>query len=419
MPLTALLATGDVLDATSCRDEDWERVHRARPRVDLTCRGCDGSMHAKRSRRSLRFFAHDQLREDCPSAGETAEHLWLKTTLAKLVRDAGWRSIIEATPSAEDTGGWRADVLAVGPSGERVALEAQLAPMTTAVGEERTAVYATDGIRALWVTTKNTPWLYEIPGVKVGVTESASGDHGSEPLLVSRGCVQLSRNDDGSVRWLVRTDLDAGRLIDGFLKGRSVAHRIGHLWDTFYAGSQPRYDSHTDAIAVVPTSHVAEIQRRKRLQEAERRRRRAEQERWEAEQAAHAANIRALIDRQERLLPIAIAEIARRKPGARLWLGVPPTEMAGTGEVSINVAAGNERTGQGAVVWTGPDRDNLRLAAVVCPVANLVSEELGLSWRRRRVAVYVADQREGRRVGNALGWSLDSFTIPTSPSGDL
>lgn len=417
MPLTSRLATGDVLDSTTCSDEDWERVHRARPRVELTCRGCEASMHAKRSRRGLRFFAHDQLREDCPSAGETAEHLWLKATIAGFVRDAGWQPIIEATPTTDDVGGWRADVLAVGPAGDRVALEAQLAPMTAAVGEQRTATYAADGIRTLWVTTKNASWLYDIPGVKV-VPETSSDDSESERLIAIRGCVQLDRGADGELHWLIRTDLDAARLVDGFLKGRSVAHRIGHLWDTYLAGSQPRYDSHADAVAIVPSAHVDEIERRRLLRKRERRRRQAEQDRWAAQQEAHAANIRALVDRQQRLLPTAIADVATRRPGARLWLGVPPTELAKTGEISINVAAGNEKTGQGAVVWTGPDRQNLRLAAVVCPVANQVSEDLGQSWKRRRVAVYVADRREGGRVGAALGWPLDAFTIPASAEAE-
>ncbi len=282
MPLTSRLATGEVLDSTTCSDEDWERVHRARPRVELTCRGCDGSMHAKRSRRGLRFFAHDQLREDCPSAGETAEHLLLKATIAGFVRDAGWQPIIEATPTTDDVGGWRADVLAVGPAGDRVALEAQLAPMTTAVGEQRTATYAADGIRTLWFTTKNAPWLYEIPGVKV-VQETSGNDSESERLIATRGCVQLDRGSGGELHWLIRTDLDAARLVDGYLNGRSVAHRIGHLWDTYVAGSQPRYDSHTDAVAIVPSAHVDEIERRRLLRERERRRRQAEQDRWAAQ----------------------------------------------------------------------------------------------------------------------------------------
>jgi len=97
MPLTALVAE-NLLDATSCTDEEWTQVHRTRPSALLTCRGCGGSMHAKKSRRGLRFFAHDQLQEHCPSTGETAEHLWLKAQLAELVRGAGWKPVIEATP---------------------------------------------------------------------------------------------------------------------------------------------------------------------------------------------------------------------------------------------------------------------------------------------------------------------------------
>lgn len=79
-----------------------------------------------------------------------------------------------------------ADVLAIGPRGERVALEAQLVPMTAAGGEERTATYAADAIRTLWVTTKNTSWLYGIPGVKIGPSDHTT-DVEEPALIVSRG----------------------------------------------------------------------------------------------------------------------------------------------------------------------------------------------------------------------------------------
>jgi hypothetical protein len=111
MPLTALVATGDVLDTTSCSSHECEQVYRAR----------------------------------------------------------------EATPDTDDVGGSRADVLAVGPDGKRVALEAQLAPMTAAVGEERTASYAADSFEPCGSPRRNTPWLYEVPGVKIGPVEQTAG----------------------------------------------------------------------------------------------------------------------------------------------------------------------------------------------------------------------------------------------------
>ena len=59
----------------------------------------------------------------------------------------------------------------------------------------------------------------------------------------------------------------------------------------------------------------------------------------------------------------------------------------------------------GSVVWLGPARDNLRLFAVVCPVASRITPGLAASWRRRGVQVYVAEPRERQRVAGALGWA--------------
>lgn len=57
-----------------------------------------------------------------------------------------------------------------------------------------------------------------------------------------------------------------------------------------------------------------------------------------------------------------------------------------------------------------------------CPVANQVSAELGASWKRRRVAVYVADEREASRVSKALDWPTDALVLdgssPTRESRD-
>jgi len=52
-------------------------------------------------------------------------------------------------------------------NGTRVAFEAQLASMTLAEGEERTARYGTDGITTFWVTTGTPPWLWRLPGFRI------------------------------------------------------------------------------------------------------------------------------------------------------------------------------------------------------------------------------------------------------------
>ena len=125
-------------------------------------------MQAKRSKLGLRFFAHDSETVGCPSMGETAAHLNLKSQLAQAARRCGWRAELEAMPKVGDVGGWRADVLATDPlSGTRVAFEVQLAPMTVVEGEERTAKYAADDVATFWVTTSTPWWLWRLPGFRI------------------------------------------------------------------------------------------------------------------------------------------------------------------------------------------------------------------------------------------------------------
>ncbi|MGW8881705.1 competence protein CoiA family protein, partial [Streptomyces mirabilis] len=95
-------------------------------------------MHAKTSERGLRFFAHAPHAPDCEIArqGESEAHHLLKLELANAARQAGAHAELEVR--APD-GSWRADVLASDPAGTwRMALEAQLSPITAADITERT-----------------------------------------------------------------------------------------------------------------------------------------------------------------------------------------------------------------------------------------------------------------------------------------
>jgi len=148
-------------------------------------------MHAKRSRLGNRFFAHDQKPQACDLSGETLQHQELKAMLAAAVRAAGGRALVEAVPAVGDVGGWRADVLAVGPEGNRVAFEVQLASMTVDEGRARTAKYVRDGIQSVWVTIRPAVWLYVLPSIQVAVTEDG--------LIVNEG-VGMWR-DGGWVTW--------------------------------------------------------------------------------------------------------------------------------------------------------------------------------------------------------------------------
>jgi hypothetical protein len=381
MPLTAALGD-ELIDATACSDDAWRALHRARPRPTLTCRACSHPMHAKVSTRGLRFFAHDRERANCPAAGETAEHRELKAELATAIRAAGWIADLEAYPAPTDRGGWRADVLATSPSGDRVALEAQLAAMTADIGAARTALYAADAIRTLWVTTKHAPWLWSIPGVRV--------ERAADRLVATRGC--LRRPEVGG--WEpARVELD--RLVATFLAGRVVPHDVGYFTEHVSWGAKERQLWHKDALALVSVGN-AERDREQRRREAEAwTKRAADQEAWER-------NVKALYARQQKLLPWVVEAAAQT---GTVWVGAPP-RLVSVEPMSAHIddAAGNPKTAMGAAVWTGGVRFELSLFAVICPVAGRITSSLAASWRSRGVRVFVENEREAGNVARALGW---------------
>jgi hypothetical protein len=245
MPLTAHDQYRETLDATDCTDEQWAAIHRVTPRPALTCRACHSGMHAKVSSTGMRFFAHDRRVATCSAAGETPEHRWLKARLAEAVRSVeGWAAVVEAEPIVSDAGGWRADVLATGPGGRRVAFEAQLATMTAEEGRQRSAKYANDDIDTVWVTTKDAPWVYKIAGIKLSEGDGAELESRKQRPVVRRGCAQLE--DDPLDGWRPRVGLDLSRVVSGVLSGRVVPHAVEFLSEVVRVGVGKRHLFHRD-----------------------------------------------------------------------------------------------------------------------------------------------------------------------------
>jgi hypothetical protein len=159
-------------------------------------------MHAKQSRLGLRFFAHDHVSPECSLNGETAQHRYLKGALAEIVRSqSGWEATIEAASGDADQSDWRADVLAVRTTtGRRVAFEVQLAPMTAAVGAERAAQYAADGVESVWLCDLRRPsWLGHIPAIIMNHKRTELLSIPNERLRVAFGVVVWER---GQPEWL-------------------------------------------------------------------------------------------------------------------------------------------------------------------------------------------------------------------------
>lgn len=392
MPLTALTADGRTLDATTAV---WADVYKVRPRAELRCRACGGHMQAKISKRGLRFFAHDRVSPDCPAAGETPEHRALKALLAAVVRNAGWIASIEVYPGADDAGGWRADVLARdADSSRRVALEAQLASMTVDVGRQRSALYAADQMRVLWVTSKDAPWLLALPGIKV--VDDGSGGH-----VVTRG---LARWRDAT--WSLDVEpVPLDRVVAGFLEERAVEQTLRYASEELQRGGRFIHLWHDDAVVVARAPDVAAA----RLYEAQQAARLAESER---EKQKHAENIRALYERQASLLPVAVEDA--RGEGGGVWVGVPPMWAPWERPVDATEAHGNPATAMGSVVWVGHSATEIRLFAVLSPVASRITADLAASWHRRQARIYVAGDDEARRVARALGWPVTALHVVNS-----
>jgi Competence protein CoiA-like family len=201
MPLTCNLTRpssfSQRFDATDAQDSEWQRIYRVRPRPLLTCPECRSRVHAKVSRRGLRFFAHDQAQRGCSLGGETQAHLHLKRLLAQIIRSTpNWSVAIEAGPMEGDTGGWRADVLATGVEGRRMAFEVQLAAMTVADGIERAGVYERDHVEQVWLAPSNPSWALSIPTLAVSGAKPLAETQ-PEDLRVVRGLYR--RNSGGSL----------------------------------------------------------------------------------------------------------------------------------------------------------------------------------------------------------------------------
>jgi competence protein CoiA len=349
-------------------------------------------MHAKQSSTGLRFFAHDSKPANCSTVGETPEHRQLKRALADLVRSLGCTAEIEAAPATGDAGGWRADVLGTSPNGIRVAFEVQLASMTTMEGARRTSRYAADGIGCLWISTRQAPWMTEIPSCHIIQDESLG-------FIADRG---LARFQQG--RWTSAGAVPLRKAVLGMLTGRIVAVPGGY----FLEDSGGRQYSAISSCLLVS---VADAQRARQHDQDARRGRDAA----ERDEARHTANLQELVARQSRVLQHALQTlVATGIQTSEVRLGIPSRPWNGSIPADWRVAVGNEKTAQGAAIWI--DRGGVvELWAVICPVAGQASERLGNSWRRRGVKVFVETQKEAARVDRALAWSMSTI-LQSSPA---
>ena len=303
VPLTALRDL-ELVDATVIDDAGWSSIHRARPPVTLTCRGCGGALTARVSKYQTRHFYHRTRVDDCPSIGESADHLRLKALTARSILRAGARAVIEASPRIDDEGGWRADVLAEHSSGRRVAFEVQLAAMTVAEGQERTDRYQRDGIATCWVTLRRSSWFGRIPGIRV--------DTGDSIAYVTSGLIRWIQTQGC---WYLVTDLVSLDRVVALIVGGEATPRPLERW-IIDAREEWGVDWSARSVAWARLDDQAAADLR---EASDREREERERLRWEREQLRREradeqlrANTELHHERLRRTLPVAVSEAQRQ-----------------------------------------------------------------------------------------------------------
>ncbi|MEV7123774.1 competence protein CoiA family protein [Kitasatospora griseola] len=281
----------------------WETVWKARPAAPLTCPECLHPVHAKISYSGLRFFAHAPRPPHCEIAlqGESEAHHLLKLELAGAARDAGAHAELEVR-SAD--GSWRADVLAADPAGTwRMALEAQLSPITADHITARTERMLANDVTSCWFSDRpRPPWLGTVPSLRLAATDAG--------LVVAEGLVKFTGGSWSAVPQVPVTDF-----LRWAFTGRVEQHtprcpldypqrQLARVW------TAPSYVAAED-------THLVEVRRREQERErllAEQRakatKRRAEIDASNAVSRAEALELAAEAEEQVRLAPSGPAEVS-------------------------------------------------------------------------------------------------------------
>ncbi|MGR5065026.1 competence protein CoiA [Photobacterium sp. DNB22_13_2] len=163
MPLRATL-DGSAVQSFNYSSNEWGQLKSSYKSRTLTMACCGHKAIPKTSKLGTRYFAHAR-RGECTSAPETADHLKLKTIVAKAAEDAGWQVTTEfegMTPGGEK---WVADVYC--QRGDKtMVFEVQWSHQSESEYLRRTEKYEASGInRVAWLyrDRANRDRLYDQP----------------------------------------------------------------------------------------------------------------------------------------------------------------------------------------------------------------------------------------------------------------
>jgi hypothetical protein len=109
VPLRAQIDGNDI-NAFDYDSAAWTVLKATYKTSNLQMPCCQNSAIPKTSKLGNLFFAHAR-RGECAFAAESAEHIYLKTLVAKAAQACGWLVVTEAQGNAPDGTKWVADVL--------------------------------------------------------------------------------------------------------------------------------------------------------------------------------------------------------------------------------------------------------------------------------------------------------------------
>lgn len=195
MPLRA--RKGDIhVNAFECDQAAWAEVKQTYKIDALRMPCCESIAIPKTSKLGNYFFSHSR-RDNCTSAPESPEHIFLKTLISKAATKAGWSVVTEWPETTPEGEKWVADVLCTNGRA-RIALEVQLSYQTVQELRARQLVYASSGVRAAWfASSQKFKQGYLTPSKEIPFFCLAPFEIGDEPkmqgfdLLVSEFVIGL------------------------------------------------------------------------------------------------------------------------------------------------------------------------------------------------------------------------------------
>lgn len=155
MPLRARI-NGEDIFAFDHDSDSWNELKASYKNTALLMPCCDSRAIPKISKLNNYFFAHNR-KEECSVALESAEHIFLKTLIAKKSILLGWNVVTEKPGVTPDGEHWIADIFCT-KGNAKVVFEVQWSPQTTDEFKRIQEKYTSSGVRAAW--------LYKLRGNK-------------------------------------------------------------------------------------------------------------------------------------------------------------------------------------------------------------------------------------------------------------